>query len=315
MIHALSQAAPWWAWLGFHLLILAMLALDLGVFNRKAHAPSMKEAAAWSIAWILLALAFNAVIFKAEGSKAGLEFFTAWVLEKSLSVDNLFVFVLLFAAFRVELRHQHRVLYWGVLGALVMRAVMILAGTALLHRFEWMMYVFGAFLIFTGLKMLFGGEAESDPTDNLITRLFRRCVPYDEGGGHEHFWSVKNGRRFATPLLLVLVSVEVTDLIFAVDSIPAVLAVSRDPFIVYTSNIFAVLGLRSLYFLLAKMMDRFHRLKTGLAFILAFVGLKMCGEHWVEVPVIWSLVVILGILILSVIASLMWPKRPEGGAA
>ena len=314
MIHALSQAAPWWAWLGFHLLVFAMLALDLGVLNRKAHAPSVREAAAWSVAWIALALLFNALIFKAEGPKAGLEFFTAYVLEKSLSVDNLFVFVLLFGAFRVELRHQHRVLYWGVLGALVMRAAMILAGTALLRRFEWMMYVFGAFLIFTGLKMLFGGESEDDPADNLVTRVFKRCVPFDEQGGHERFWILKEGRRFATPLLLVLVSVEVTDLVFAVDSIPAVLAVSRDPFIVYTSNIFAILGLRSLYFLLAKMMDRFHRLKTGLAFILAFVGLKMCGEHWVEVPTAWSLGAILGILAVSVAASLAWPRATEGGA-
>ena len=311
MIHALSQAAPWWAWLGFHLLVFAMLALDLGVFNRKAHAPSVKEAAAWSVAWIALALIFNAVIFKVEGPKPGLEFFTAWVLEKSLSVDNLFVFVLLFAAFRVELRHQHRVLYWGVLGALIMRAAMILAGTALLHRFEWMMYAFGAFLVFTGLKMLFGGESASDPADNLITRLFKRCVPFDENGGHERFWIAREGRRFATPLLLVLVSVEVTDLVFAVDSIPAVLAVSRDPFIVYTSNIFAILGLRSLYFLLAKMMDRFHRLKTGLAFILGFVGLKMCVEPWVDIPVGLSLLVILGILALSVAASLAWPRREE----
>ncbi|HET8715912.1 MAG TPA: TerC family protein [Holophagaceae bacterium] len=313
MIDALLQAAPWSAWLGFHLLVLVMLALDLGVFNRKAHAPSVREAAAWSAVWILLALAFNAVIFKTEGHRAGLEFFTAWVLEKSLSVDNLFVFVLLFAAFRVELRHQHRVLYWGVLGALLMRAAMILAGTALLRRFEWMMYVFGAFLVFTGLKMLFGGEAEKDPSDNAITRLFKRLVPYDPGGGHERFWVLREGRRYATPLLLVLVSVEVTDLIFAVDSIPAVLAVSRDPFIVYTSNIFAILGLRSLYFLLAKMMDKFHHLKTGLAFILAFVGLKMCVEPWLHVPVGISLLVILGILALSVTASLAWPRSSEEG--
>ena len=314
MIDALHQAAPWWAWLGFHLLIFALLALDLGVLNRKAHAPSVKEAAAWSAVWILLALLFNAVIFKTEGPKAGLEFFTAWILEKSLSVDNLFVFVLLFAAFRVEMRHQHRVLYWGVLGALVMRAAMILAGTALLRRFEWMMYVFGAFLVFTALKMLFGAESAGDPADNALTRLFKRCLPFDPGGGHERFWTRENGRRAATPLLLVLVSVEVTDLVFAVDSIPAVLAVSRDPFIVYTSNIFAILGLRSLYFLLAKMMDRFHRLKTGLAFILAFVGVKMCLEHWVPVPTAWSLAAILGILALSVAASLAWPSAHGGGA-
>lgn len=307
MINALHQAAPWWAWLGFHVLIFALLALDLGVFNRKAHAPSVKEAAAWSAVWILLALLFNAVIFMAEGPKAGLEFFTAWILEKSLSVDNLFVFVLLFAAFRVEMRHQHRVLYWGVLGALVMRAAMILAGTALLRRFEWMMYVFGAFLVFTALKMLFGRESAGDPADNALTRLFKRCLPIDPEGGHERFWTRRNGRWAATPLLLVLVSIEVTDLVFAVDSVPAVLAVSRDPFIVYTSNIFAILGLRSLYFLLAKMMDRFHRLKTGLAFILAFVGLKMCAEPWVAVPTAWSLAVILGMLAVSVAASLAWP--------
>lgn len=307
MINALHQAAPWWAWLGFHVLIFALLALDLGVFNRKAHAPSVKEAAAWSAVWILLALLFNAVIFSAEGPKAGLEFFTAWILEKSLSVDNLFVFVLLFAAFRVEMRHQHRVLYWGVLGALVMRAAMILAGTALLRRFEWMMYVFGAFLVFTALKMLFGRESAGDPADNALTRLFKRCLPIDPEGGHERFWTRRNGRWAATPLLLVLVSIEVTDLVFAVDSVPAVLAVSRDPFIVYTSNIFAILGLRSLYFLLAKMMDRFHRLKTGLAFILAFVGLKMCAEPWVAVPTAWSLAVILGMLAVSVVASLAWP--------
>ena len=193
-----------------------------------------------------------------------------------------------------------------------MRAVMILAGTALLREFEWMMYVFGAFLIFTALKMLFGGESKDDPADNAVTRLFKRCVPFDPEGGHERFWSFRNGRRYATPLLLVLVSVEITDLVFAVDSIPAVLAVSRDPFIVYTSNIFAILGLRSLYFLLAKMMDQFHHLKTGLAFILAFVGLKMCGEHWLPIPVTWSLLVILGILVVSVGASLAWPPRHEG---
>ena len=309
MIHALLQAAPWWAWLGFHLLVFLMLALDLGVFNRRAHAPSVREAVIWSVVWILLSLAFNAVIFKAEGPQKGLEFLTGYVLEKSLSVDNLFVFVLLFGAFQVEMRHQHKVLYWGVLGALVMRAVMILAGTALLNRFHWMMYVFGGFLVFTGLKMLLVGETEKDPTQNFLVRWFRRCVPYDEDGGHEHFWLIHEGRRFATPLLLVLVIVEVTDLVFAVDSIPAVLAVSRDPFVVYTSNIFAILGLRSLYFLLAKMMDRFHRLKTGLAFILAFVGLKMCLAEWVKIPVQYSLLVIAAILSGSVIASLAWPSE------
>ena len=286
-----------------------MLALDLGIFNRKAHAPSVKESAAWSGVWILLAMAFNALVWHFEGPDKGLEFTTGYVLEKSLSVDNLFVFVLLFGAFQVEMRHQHRVLFWGVLGALVMRATMILAGVALLNRFHWMMYVFGGFLVFTGVKMLIQEEHESDPRNNPLVRLFRKVVPYDEHGGHEHFWSLKNGKRFATPMLLVLVCVEVTDLVFAVDSIPAVLAVSRDPFIVYTSNIFAILGLRSLYFLLAKMMDRFHRLKIGLAVILTFVGVKMCIVEWVKIPTAFSLLIIAAILSGSVVASLAWPME------
>ncbi|HJU82953.1 MAG TPA: TerC family protein [Holophagaceae bacterium] len=314
MIHALTQAAPWWAWLGFHLLVFLMLALDLGVFNRRSHAPSVREAAAWSVVWIVLSLLFNFVIFKAEGTQKGLEFLTGYLLEKSLSVDNLFVFVLVFGAFQVDLRHQHKVLYWGVLGALLMRAVMILAGTALLNRFAWMMWVFGGFLVLTGLKMLLFEEGEKDPTKGPLVRIFKRCVPYDEHGGHEHFWKLRDGRRFATPLLLVLVTVEVTDLVFAVDSIPAVLAVSRDPFVVYTSNVFAILGLRSLYFLLAKMMDRFHHLKTGLAFILTFVGVKMCVAEWVKIPVQYSLLVIAAILAGSVVASLAWPAEHEGEA-
>ena len=309
MIDALLQAAPWWAWAGFHVFIFIMLALDLGIFNRKAHAPSVKESAAWSAVWVCLALIFNALVWHFEGPEKGLEFTTGYVLEKSLSVDNLFVFVLLFGAFQVEMRHQHRVLFWGVLGALVMRAVMILAGVALLNRFHWMMYVFGGFLVFTGVKMLIQEEHESDPRNNPLVRLFRKVVPYDEHGGHEHFWTHKDGKHYATPMLLVLVCVEVTDLVFAVDSIPAVLAVSRDPFIVYTSNIFAILGLRSLYFLLAKMMDRFHRLKIGLAVILTFVGVKMCIVEWVKIPTAYSLLVIAAILSGSVVASLAWPME------
>lgn len=307
MVDALLQAAPWWAWGGFHVFVFLMLALDLGVFNRKIHAPSMKEAAIWSSVWIGLAMVFNLLIFQAEGTQKGLEWFTGYVLEKSLSVDNLFVFVLVFQSFQVDLRHQHRVLFWGVLGALLMRAVMILAGTALLNRFHWMIYVFGGFLIFTGIKMLLVNNQDADPTQNPLVRAFKRFVPYDEQGGHEHFWSIKNGKRFATPMLLVLITIEVTDLVFAVDSIPAVLAVSRDPFVVYTSNIFAVLGLRSLYFLLAKMMDRFHRLKTGLAVVLTFVGVKMCIVEWVKIPVQFSLLIIAAVLAGSIIASLARP--------
>ncbi len=311
MFQSLLNAAPWWAWLGFHLFVFAMLALDLGVFNRKAHAPSVKEAAAWSAVWISLALLFSALIFKAEGPQKGLEWLTGFLLEKSLSVDNLFVFVLLFASFKVEMRHQHKVLFWGVLGALVMRAAMILAGTALLNRFTWMIYVFGGFLIFTGLKMLFFEGEKRDPALHPAVRLFKRLVPFDEHGGHEQLFLRVNGRRCATPMLLVLLSVEITDLVFAVDSIPAVLAVSRDPFVVYTSNIFAILGLRSLYFLLAKMMDRFHRLETGLAVILAFVGVKMTCADWVKIPTSVSLLIILAVLLLSVVVSLAWPARTE----
>jgi len=311
LVDALLQAAPWWAWSGFHAFVFLMLALDLGVFNRRIHAPTAQEAGLWSAVWIGLALLFNGLIFQAEGPQKGLEWFTGYVLEKSLSVDNLFVFVLVFQSFRVELRHQHRMLFWGVLGALVMRAAMILAGTALLNRFEWMMYVFGGFLVYTGLKMLLVKEEAVDPTQNPMVRAFRRFVPFDEAGGHERFSVVHEGRRLATPMLLVLLTVEMSDLIFAVDSIPAVLAVTRDPFVVYTSNIFAILGLRSLYFLLARMMDRFHRLKTGLAVVLAFVGVKMCIARWIPIPVQYSLLVITAVLAGSVIASLAWPAEQD----
>ncbi len=312
MVDALLQAAPWWAWVGFHAFVFLMLALDLGVFNRRIHAPTVREAAIWSGVWIGLALTFNALIFQAEGTQKGLEWFTGYVLEKSLSVDNLFVFVLVFQSFQVDLRHQHRVLFWGVLGALLMRAVMILAGTALLNRFEWMMYVFGGFLVYTGLKMLLTEEKESNPAQSPLVRAFKRVVPYDETAGHAHLLTRHDGRTFATPMLLVLLTIEVADLVFAVDSIPAVLAVTRDPFVVYTSNIFAILGLRSLYFLLAKMMGRFHRLKTGLAVVLAFVGVKMCVAHWLVIPVQYSLLVIAAVLSGSIIASLAWPEEHGG---
>ncbi len=317
MLESLLHAAPAWAWIGFHAFIFIMLALDLGIFNRQAHAPTVREAALWSGVWIALALLFNGAVWKGLGSQKGLEFLTGYLLEKSLSIDNLFVFVLLFAAFQVELRHQHRVLFWGVLGALFMRATMILAGTALLNRFHWMMWVFGGFLIFTGLKMFRQEEVKSDPTENPLVRLFKRLVPYDPNGGHTRLISVRNRKRYATPMLLVLLSVEVTDLVFAVDSIPAVLAVTRDPFVVYTSNIFAILGLRSLYFLLAKMMDRFHHLQTGLAVILTFVGVKMLAadalkSHWhlsERSLTVTSLIFIAAVLAGSVIASLARPEE------
>lgn len=309
MFHTLLQSAPAWAWLGFHGLVFLMLALDLGVFNRKVHAPSMKEAATWSGVWIALALGFNALVFYGKGHVAGTEWFTGYVLEKSLSVDNLFVFVLVFGAFQVESRHQHRILYWGILGALVMRAAMILAGTALLTRFSWMMYAFGAFLVYTGLKMFQADEAPSDPRQSWFVRTAQRILPMDPEAGHGRMLVRHDHRTFITPALLVLLVVEVTDLVFAVDSIPAVLAVTLDPFTVYTSNIFAILGLRSLYFLLANMVDRFHRLKLSLAVILTFVGLKMCLVKWVHIPIQYSLLFIALMLAFGIMASLAKPKQ------
>ena len=320
MIEFLLQSAPIWAWIGFVLFVILMLALDLGVFNRKIHAPSFKEVAIWSSVWIALALIFNAVVWKYMGSFKGIEWFTGYVLEKSLSVDNLFVFVMVFQAFAVDIKNQHRVLYWGILGALIFRAIMILGGTALLNRFEWMMYVFGAFLIWTGMKMFFVREAaESNPSDSTAVRIFRKIIPFDPDGGHQHFFSKKNGRWLTTPMLLVLLVIEITDLVFAVDSIPAILAITRDPFVVFTSNIFAILGLRSLYFLLAKMMDRFRYLKIGLAVILTFVGLKMCLAHWIKVKfgiadsavIITSLIFISIVLLASVVFSLLSTRRVE----
>ncbi|BDU78740.1 TerC family protein [Mesoterricola sediminis] len=312
MFHALLDSAPWWAWLGFHLIVFVMLALDLGIFNRKEHEPSMRESGAWTAVWILLALAFNAAVWKYMGPVKAGEYLAGYLLEKSLSVDNLFVFVLVFGAFQVPRRNQHRVLYWGVLGALVMRAAMILAGTALLRRFEWMTFVFGGFLLYTGIKMLLTQDDEpADPRNGAAARVFRKVVPYDPEGGFSHLVHRRNHRFYATPMLLVLVVVEITDLVFAVDSIPAVLAVTRDPFIVYTSNVFAILGLRSLYFLLARMIDKFHHLGTGLAVILALVGIKMCLSHWVHVGIGVSLLVIAAILAGCIAASLLWPPKDK----
>ena len=313
MFESLFNTAPWWAWSGFHLLVVVMLALDLGVFNRDTHAPGLREAAWWSAVWIMLALVFNVVVWKGMGSLKAAEFLTGYLLEKSLSVDNLFVFILLFTAFQVPARNQHRILYWGVVGAMVLRAVMIAAGITLLNRFSWMMFVFGAFLVYTGIKMLVMREHEAaDPRRGGLARAFQQVMPFDPDGGYTHFWVTRNGRHYATPMLLLLVIVEVTDLVFAVDSIPAVLSVTRDPFLAYTSNIFAILGLRSLYFLLARMMDRFHLLKVGLAVILSFVGVKMCIAKLVEIPILASLLVIALILAVCVAGSLVWPKA-EGG--
>jgi len=298
-----------WFWVGFNLFILAMLALDLGLFHRKAHEVRVKEALAGSAVWIALALVFNAIVYFWRGPQAGLEFLTGYLIEYSLSVDNIFVFLIIFSYFQVPAKHQHKVLFWGILGALCMRAAFIMVGIALIHRFHWMIYVFGAFLVLTGIKMAVEKDKEVHPEKNPVLRLFKRFMPvadhYDEG----RFFTRKNGIRMATPLFVVLLIVETTDVIFAVDSIPAILAVTHDPFIVYTSNAFAILGLRSLYFALSGIMKLFHHLRYGLAIILGFVGAKMILSDIYKIPIVTSLCVIAGVLVLSVVASLLWPKK------
>lgn len=282
-----------------------MLALDLGVFHRKAHAVSVREALAWSCVWIFLALLFGLGVYFVRGGEKALEFLTGYVIEWSLSVDNLFVFLVIFSYFAVPPIYQHRVLFWGILGALVMRAIFIAVGAALLSAFHWMIYVFGGFLVFTGITLLFAGDEKIEPEKNPAVRLLRRFMPITAEYHGQRFFVRINGRRWATPLLLVLVVVETTDVIFAVDSIPAIFAITLDPFIVYTSNVFAILGLRALFFLLAGIMEMFRYLKVGLAFVLCFVGVKMVIVDFYKIPIGISLGVVAGILALSILASLI----------
>lgn len=313
-----------WLWLGFNVFVLAMLAVDLGVFHRRAHEVSLKEAAAWSAVWISLALFFAYGIYHFRGPQPGLEFLTGYLIEKALSVDNIFVFVLVFSYFNVPSRYQHRVLFWGILGALVMRGTMIAAGAALIHRFHWVIYLFGGFLIVTGIRMATHPMHAIAPEANPIIRLVRRLVPVtDQYHGQSFFIHERIGgrlRRVATPLFVVLVLVETTDLIFALDSIPAIFAVTTDPFLVYTSNVFAILGLRALYFLLAGVIHRFHYLRLGLSAVLVFVGVKMVLADVYHVPIGLSLGIIALMLAASVAASLLFPKRfaetqsPDGQA-
>ncbi|HEX6068558.1 MAG TPA: TerC family protein [Longimicrobiaceae bacterium] len=302
-----------WPWVGFNVFVLAMLALDLFVFHRKAHEVSTREAATWTAFWIVLALVFNYGVYHFRGAEAGLEFLTGYLIEKALSVDNIFVFVLIFSYFNVPLKYQHRVLFWGILGALVMRGTMIGAGAALIHQFHWIIYVFGAFLVFTGVRMATHGEHDIEPEANPVLKLVRRLIPVTNVyHGQDFFVHERVGDRVrwvATPLFVVLVLVESTDLIFAVDSIPAIFAITTDTFIVYTSNVFAILGLRALYFLLAGVIHKFHFLKLGLSAVLVFVGTKMLLADIVKIPIVASLGVIAGILAISVIASLLWPRR------
>lgn len=293
-------------WIGFNVFVLLMLALDLGVFNRKAHIISIKEAMIWTGVWIALAMCFNALIYYWQGQAKALEFFSGYVIEKSLSVDNIFVIVLIFSYFKIPSIHQHKILFWGIIGALIMRAVFIFAGVALLEKFHWMIYVFGALLIYTGYKMLIQIEKTIEPEKNPVIKLLRRIMPATNDLHDGNFFVKQNGKRYATPLFLVLVLVETTDLIFAVDSIPAILAVTQDQFIVYTSNVFAILGLRSLYFALAGMIDKFRYLSKGLALILMFVGVKMLIVDFYKIPILIALLMIVVILIVSIVASLMF---------
>ncbi|HEY7320401.1 MAG TPA: TerC family protein [Candidatus Binatia bacterium] len=299
-------------WVAFNVFVLGMLALDLGVFHRKAHAVSIKEASIWSAVWILLALIFNLGIYFVWGQEKALEFLTGYVIEKSLSVDNLFVFLMIFQYFATPAIYQHRILFWGIVGALVMRALFIATGAALLENFHWMIYVFGAFLIITGIKMLLQGDEKLEPNKNPVVRLFQRWIPMVNEYEGQHFFVRKAGKIHATLLMLVLVVVETTDVIFAVDSIPAIFAITRDPFIVYTSNVFAILGLRALYFMLAGVMEMFIYLKVGLSFVLCFVGAKMLAVDFYKIPIGISLGVVGGILLLSVAISLVVQWKEQG---
>jgi tellurite resistance protein TerC len=298
----------WICFLGF---VLLMLALDLGVFHRKSHEIKLKEALIWSAVWISLALIFNYGVYVFMGKEKAMEFLTGYVIEKSLSIDNLFVFIMLFAYFKVDVKYQHKVLFWGILGALVMRAIFIFAGVALINKFHWIIYVFGALLIFTGIKMVFQKEEQIEPDKNPLVKLFKKIFPFtneDQGG---KFFVKLNGKRFATPLFVVLLIVEFTDLIFAVDSIPAILAITNDTFIIFTSNVFAILGLRALYFALAGITQYFHYLKYGLSAILVFVGVKMTIVDLYKIPIVTSLLVIAGILLVSIVVSVLFPKKEE----
>jgi len=296
-------------WIGFTLFVLAMLALDLGVFHRKQHVVGVREALIWTAVWISLALLFNAGVYLRFGPERALEFLTGYLIEKALSVDNVFVFLVVFSSFGVPPKLQHRVLFWGVLGALLMRALFIVVGAAALQRFHWVAYLFGAFLVLTAVKLLLQRSGEVHPERNPLFRLFKRFVPAVGDYSNEHFTMVQDGKRCATPLLLVLVAIEATDIVFAVDSIPAIFAVTTDPFIVYTSNIFAILGLRALYFALAGVMGKFHYLKVGLALVLAFVGAKMLLAGVYKIPIVASLGIIAALLAGAVIASLVRSAR------
>src|SRR4030043_491496 len=299
-------------WVAFNIFVLGMLALDLGIFHRKAHVIKIKEALVWSAVWITLALLFNLGIYFWRGPETALEFLTGYLIEKSLSVDNIFVFLLIFSYFGVPPLYQHKVLFWGILGALIMRAVFIAAGVALIEKFHWIVYVFGAFLILTGIRMALQKDRKINPEKNPVLRLFRRWVPVTEDYVEDRFFAKRAKRYLATPLFIVLLVIETTDVIFAADSIPAILAITLDPFIVYTSNVFAILGLRALYSALAGIMELFHHLHYGLLVVLVFVGIKMLLTDLNKIPVSMALSVVAGILLISVMTSILDKKKEKG---
>ena len=310
-----------WLWIGFNVFVLLMLALDLGVFHRKAHVVTFKESIAWTVVWVFLAMLFNLGLAHYAGPDKGMEFLTGYVIEKSLSVDNVFVFVLLFSYFAVPPVYQHKVLFWGILGALIMRAIMIGLGAMLITKFVWIIYFFGAFLILTGIKMIVKREEEIHPERNPVVRWFKKLMPVTTGYRGDKFFVRENGVRHATPLFVVLLLVEFSDIIFAVDSIPAIFAVTKDPFIVYTSNVFAILGLRSLYFVLAGAIGNFRYLKAGLSLVLVLIGIKMLldphGRNpplWfqVEIPVGVALLAVAGISLSSMVLSIFAARREKG---
>ena len=298
---------PLWAWGAFFLFIAAMLAVDLGVFQRDSHAVTMREALAWCVVWGVLAMAFSGVVWWWRGAEDGQQFLAAYLVELCLSVDNVFVFILIFAYFKVEPRFQHRVLFWGILGAVLMRGIFILVGVGVIARFQWVLYLFGAFLVYTGVKLALPAKEENevDPAKNIAVRFFRRHFPVSDTFHGKHFFVEENGRRIATLLFIVLIVVETTDLLFALDSLPAVLAITKDGFVALTSNIFAILGLRSLYFALSGIMQLFRFLKIGLAVILCFIGVKMLIEPWVHLTTGTSLGVIGGVLATAVLMSVL----------
>ena len=302
-------------WIGFNLFVLASIALDLGVFNRHLHKISLREAGLFSLLWVALSVLFGFGLLHYYGRQVSLEFFTGYLIEKALSVDNLFLFLVIFRTFAVDERYQHRMLEWGILGALVMRGAMILAGAELVERFSWVLYVFGAFIVYAGIHMLFVKKEKVHPEKSFIFRMARKHLRVTHNYEGEHFFVRSGGKLFATPLLLVLLVVEITDITLAIDSIPAIFGITQDPFIVYTSNVFAILGLRAMYFLLAGVLTRLRFLTVGLSFVLSFIGLKMMAHDWIDIPEHISLIVVGGILLLALGASLVYPAKPQDKAA